>query len=200
MLRVVESLDSELAVKRLVLEYGEFKSQTRDSDEHGIGRINYDLGKDSPWQGAHRSIVAMVSITEEFFVERMRNVINSRKVPHDAIVMESLKLSMDRVEQNWGNRTDYARKWFNLDLSREPLYVAFSSFVVARNSIVHGNGRLTGRQAGSDDGQKVRSQLMSVGIRVVGNFLEIDDSAIQHCLDSARGVVMLLDAGTRSYV
>jgi len=197
MVRNVESLECEIAMRRLMLELGEFKSIARSTDTMRVATI---LRGEAPWQYSHRTLVAMVAIVEEFVIQRMSSVIDSKSSPSDPIITDALGLSLDRIDQNWAYRVQYAKKWFKLDLAKNDSYLGFQSFVEVRNSIIHGGGRLTRRQTGNDGGRQNALRLKKIGIEIHGDQLMIDASAIQHCFDCSRALVSVFDSNTKRHL
>jgi hypothetical protein len=177
-----------------MLELAEFRTRERFEISEPQKRIVTSVDSGEAWCQSHRTVVAMVAIIEEFVVARMKAIIESRDLTDDEIVSEALGMYSNRIEQNWDNRIKVSKEWFNIDLKREASFIHFQAFVDARNSIVHGNGKVTRRQASNDESRsRLVQRLMSVGIDVQDSYLHVSEHAVEICASSGIDFIVLFD-------
>lgn len=130
---------------------------------------------------AHRArqlaLTTIVAVAEHFSAERLRALPS---------VTENDTASWRKQETAWRAN--------GVALTNLPAFESLLGFVEARNSIMHGLGRLTPRQLTSRHAVSVQDRLASAGIRIVRGALAIDESDLTRCSHISVEFVEQLDS------
>ncbi len=135
----------------------------------------------------------VVAVAEEFsrriLVKHSEGVIKGNHRIHE----EARRKIEDEAEGSWPYHREAWKRWHQIILSDAPDFDKFDTFIEARNSIMHGLGRLTRRQTREDGGRSLSGRMKKVGITVVGGELVLGQRVVARCSNITANFVVWLD-------
>lgn len=143
---------------------------------------------------AHAAIGSMVASAEHYSVAVTMDKLHSTLPAQPRLAADALTELDKRIESRWPERVGAWRTWFGVDANASVDFRRLLAFVEARNSILHGRGRLTRQQLGSDAGRSVIDKLVSVDVQVILGRIKVDAQAVNTCALVAKGAMLWLDA------
>jgi hypothetical protein len=180
---------ADTAVGRVGYVLAEFRSAARFRDDRSPVMHRRVSGDDTDTLEM-LALPQLMTVTEAFVTDRLSTCAAAHK-PNGYRLAD---VFWDRANQwadgTWGRRWEAWNEWFGIKFSDYVNRRAFDGFVEARNTISHGCGRLTLRQA--RDG-KVKGTIMAAGIRMQGNRIQLVPRDIDQCGRACAELIVWLD-------
>jgi hypothetical protein len=186
---------AELAANAPMTELANFRIRSKHEVVEVSGRVRGSLHGSMPL--SYSTTVGMVAITEGFVAAVLRAKVEATLTATSRITQDAQRDALQGVDSTWDSRLKYAKRWFGIDGASEGCIKNLLAFAEARNSIVHGMGRLTRRQLADDSGKATIAQLGSVGILVQASQVIINDVAVTRCAEDCRRAVLWMDEACR---
>ena len=139
---------------------------------------------------AQSTILALVSIAEEFCVSRLVELTEERS-PRDPIVELLWATELERSADTWPQRDALLVRYFGIAAKDFPGHAALLGFVDARNAIAHGLGKLTRKQV--QKRPKISAHLAQAGISLARDVLLLEQGNVERCAAVMKDYVRWLD-------
>lgn len=162
------------------------------------GRLRGTAGVVRADPARYLALPHIVATAEEFCRQRLVGVTEPLIPQQHPALRVMWRRAEAAAEATWDNLAKSWRDWHGIRLSQAPSFAELRAYIEARNSIMHGLGRLTRRQTRDDAGAAVRAKYSSVDISLVGDLIIITDGTVVACSRVARRFVLWLDAQARS--
>ena len=188
----IGTVEAELAASSVMHELASYRLRRKSESRRRIGRMSLLRTGSGSLPLEYSAIVTTISIAEGFFAATLQTRVEDAFDTTTQLMLDAQRDASRTMDSNWDDRLKRARRWFGIDSTSEQSVIEMLAFVEARNSIVHGVGRLTRRQM-SDGGAKVTTQLTSVGVPVVGGALRLDEVAANRCARQCAEAIRWLD-------
>jgi hypothetical protein len=162
-----------------------------ESDSHSRNRLGPVLSHLPP---SHLVLPRVVSIAEDYartlLLEASEQLIDTSHPLRLDIWMRA----EERAESTWDSIRTAWGDWHGVVMSDAPTHLAFTGFVEARNTIMHGLGELTRKQSRTEDAlRKTISRLGHAHLKLEGRRLLVTAKAVDEAVDASAGLVEWLD-------
>ena len=152
-----------------------------------------DRGLGGSLDGAAVGIPYLLAVTEQFCVTGL-DTLSSGYLPSGAPLVEKIWRDTFRdVESNWQKQRKAWKDWYGVSWSTFPGMKALEGYQEARNTVMHGLGRLTPRQIGRDSGAETCRKLSEAGISVYTNRIQVSRTNQRDCTFVCRDFIRWLD-------
>jgi hypothetical protein len=175
---------------RTLAQFREDNESMRQPTNERMGTTSIELPQVS---GALAAVTSMVSVVETFTIRVTSKKLRLSLKDQPRVAADALAEIEKQVDRSWADRAKGWRVWYNINAYEFAPFIAFISFVEARNAAMHGDGRLTAKQLANDGGQAVITQLQQVGIRTIAGKLELDPKCVKTCADACCGFTLWID-------
>lgn len=179
-MRVVLPESAELATFRLRRTWAALDSR-RDSTQLSPdrGRIGAQAGLTLDRQDAGSAVVQLLAVTEAHFSEAF-HAYGSDMAVAPRYAERVVDRSRTDVERSWDHLAQAWKAWHGVNVRASADWETLRTFIEVRNSLLHGDGRLTRRQAKSPDSRKTLvNKMTSVGVAMRGDRLLISVSVAE---------------------
>lgn len=147
------------------------------------------------------TVLRSVSIVEAFVAaELVRRLEPHAPPPRTEILDDVYTRAEDDAIGSWPRMVERYQRWFKIRLTQRacPHWRQLEAAKNARNVIAHGLGELTRRLARKDQKQLGRD-FATINISIVGNTLDIPESAVRSVVIVCREFIVWLDAELARY-
>lgn len=139
----------------------------------------------------------IVAIGEEFVREALLVCSEHQLNPVSPLHTALWAVGEKDAERSWAGLRSAWNDWHGVALGSFPSNDALLGFVDARNSVIHGLGRLTRQQKRPDGGTRVRQRLRNAGIAVSGDALDIGPTQVARARQITLDLIGWLDEEIR---
>jgi hypothetical protein len=191
--RVVTTMMAEQYERVLMQFQADFRSWS-DPPISGLGAQSRRIGKvGGSLDGNSVGIPYLLAVVEQFCVTRLDSL-STGFLPSGAPLVETIwRAAFRDVESSWQKQRKAWKDWYGVSWSSFPDIGRFEGYQEARNTIMHGLGRLTPRQMGRDSGAGTRQKLLEAGIKIHGNEIRVTRADQRDCALACRDFIRWLD-------
>jgi len=192
-MRTVESEAAERtrsSIMRTLAHFREANQSKPEPTNERMGTASIELPQVS---AALAAVTSMVSVVETFTMQITSEKLRLSFKDQPRVAADALAEIEKQVDRSWADRARGWRVWYDINAYEFAPFIAFISFVEARNAAMHGDGRLTAKQLANDGGRAVITRLQQVGIRTVAGKLELDPKCVKTCADACCGFTLWID-------
>lgn len=145
---------------------------------------------------ADHALISICTVLEVFVDSTLLSLIEASGVSNTRFGVALLRHLEDQLNQSWTSRLRWLSNGFGVSLAGTEIDSDRGTLVEARNALVHGGGKLTGRQVRNpaealDLQRRLRDRM---GVTVVGHSLDIGKPALDWSFKVARKYIRELDA------
>lgn len=189
----VPSEDAELAAATAMEVLAQYRLALVLAPSESRPRLTQSWSVAGGHSSSYGAIVSIATVVEQFVVAASRKRLRRTLGESPRLAAEALAEFDKRIESRWDERTQGWRRWYGIDYRLNADFVGVLAFVEARNAIVHGAGRLTRQQLGSDGGASVVAKLKTVGVEISNGRIVVTASAVEKAARCARAAIYWID-------
>lgn len=145
---------------------------------------------------ADHALISICTVLEVFVDSTLLSLIEASGISSSRFGRALLGHLEDQLNQSWTSRLRWLSNGFNVSLAGTEIDGDRGTLVEARNALIHGGGKLTGRQVRNPaDALDLQRRLRDrMGAIVVGHSLDIGKPALDWSFEVARRYIRALDA------
>lgn len=143
----------------------------------------------------------LVAIIEAFVADGLVSRSESHAPPPRSPILDDIYTrAEDAAIGSWPKLQEHYRRWFGIRLNQTacPTWRQIEAMINARNCIAHGVGALTRRMARKDTAQ-LRRDFSTIGVIMIGNTVQIPESAVRNSSLTGRAFILWLDQALSTY-